>query len=111
MRIIEDVKELVQAYIQDRWTHRDANPYSSSDYNDLYFDCGCTEQHILRDTKYNLIAQPVKFIFECNNGFMTAVRVKGILFQKSIELWSCKADLFWKAQKYMKETVDMIDNG
>tara|TARA_B100000953_G_scaffold285702_1_gene266557 strand:+ start:165 stop:500 length:336 start_codon:yes stop_codon:yes gene_type:complete len=111
MKIIEDVEELIDSYTGDMWFDKETNTYSSSDYKHLYYDCGCGEPHVLRDTEYNLIARPVKFIFECSNGYMTAVRVKGILFQKSIELWSCKADLFWKAQKKMKEIVDMIDHG
>jgi len=109
MEVITNVDDLVDQYIKDMWAHKSGNPYSSSDYNGLTYSCGCGEEHILRDTDYNLIAVPVKFIFECRNGFMTAVRVKGMLFQKSIEMWSCKSDLFFQAQEKMKEILDMIN--
>ena len=81
VEVITEVDDLVEQYIKDMWSHKSGNPYSSSDYKGLTFSCGCGEEHILRDTDYNLIALPVKFIFECRNGFMTAIRVKGIFWK------------------------------
>ena len=64
MKIIKNVDELLLTCAKEMWGDKRVNRYSSSDYKDLHYDCGCGEQHVLRDTEYNFIALPVKFIFE-----------------------------------------------
>ena len=107
MEIINDPEKLLDLYFLDKWKHRDINPYISSDYSNgdkaLTFECGCGEDHILRNTNFYFIATPVKFIFNCNNDYLTAVRVKGLFFQKAISKWSCKKDILSKALELTKK--------
>ena len=44
----------------------------------FYYECGCSETHALRDTPYTHVAPIVNFIFYCENGFMTVVKIKGV---------------------------------
>ena len=44
----------------------------------FYYECGCSETHALRDTPYKHVAPIVNFIFYCENGFITAVKIKGV---------------------------------
>lgn len=107
MKIVNDSKELLDLFILDKWKDRDINPRISSDYSNgdklLTYECGCGEDHFLRDTNFNLIAFPVKFIFHCKNNYLTAVRVKGLFFQKAISKWSCKKDIFHKTLELVKK--------
>ena len=68
-------------------------------YNGIPYECGCGDKHLLEYAVFDLVAPPAKFIFQCENDYLTAVKVKGLFKQKSIELWSCKLDLFSKAFK------------
>jgi len=100
IKIIKNIDELLLTYAKEMWREMRGLDYDYYHINErLHYDCGCGEQHILRDTEYNLITMPMSFIFECNNNYMTAVRVKGSFVQRSIELWSCTSDLFAQAQE------------
>ena len=64
------------------------------DYKNLYYDCGCGEQHILSQTKHVLCAKPVKFFFICDNNICSLVRVKGFFRQTSQTEWYVESDEF-----------------
>ena len=72
-------------------------------YGALYFDCGCGESHILEETHHFLCAIPIKFFFLCDNNVVTLVRVKGMIFQKSVEEWFCDGKLFEEAMEQVEE--------
>lgn len=106
MKVIEEPKELLNLIYQDNWQHRDKNPFVSSDYKSLTYECGCGENHILRDTDFTLIAPIVQFIFHCNNNYLTAVKVKGFFSQKAISKWSCTTDTFDKMEDLRREMIE-----
>lgn len=105
MEVINDPKELLNIAYKDNWQHRDKNPFVSSDYKALTYECGCGEDHILRDTDFTLIAPIVQFIFHCRNDFLTAVNVKGFFSQKAISKWSCTTDVFDKMEELKREMI------
>ena len=109
MDLIDEPKELLKLIYEDGWKHRSSNPYISSDYKTLTYQCGCGEHHILRDTPFTLIAFPVKFIFHCRNDFLTAVRVKGFFTQKAISKWSCTLDVFDAMEEYKRRTLELLN--
>ena len=99
MKIIESVDELKNELAKVGWFPREKNPRVTSNYPRLNYECGCGDKHLLEYAIFDLVAPPAKFIFQCENDYLTAVSVKGIFKQKSIELWSCKLDLYSKAFK------------
>jgi hypothetical protein len=54
---------------------------------------------MLSVTDFIMIGTPVKFVFFCENDYLTGVKVKGFFKQKSIELWTCKKSLYLEAVK------------
>jgi len=108
MEVITQPKELLILINEDGWKDRSANPYVSSDYKSLSYQCGCGENHILRDTSFTLIALPVQFIFHCHNDYLTAVRVKGFFSQQAISKWSCTLDTFDKMEDLRKEVFAIM---
>ena len=59
---------------------------------------------MLRDTNFILIGKPVKFVFNYQNDYLAGVLVKGFFTQKSIELWSCKNEVYLEATKIAEES-------
>ena len=110
MEILENPKELLKRINEDGWKHRSENPYISSNYKNLTYQCGCGEQHVLRDTDFTLIALPVQFIFHCHNNYLTAVRVKGFFSQKAISKWSCTLDVFDRMEDLRREMITEMQN-
>ena len=105
MKAINDPKELLNIAYKDNWQHRNKNPFVSSDYKELTYECGCGEDHILSNTDFTLIAPIVQFIFHCRNDFLTAVKVKGFFSQKAISKWSCTIDVFDKMEDLKREMI------
>ena len=97
MKELTNADDLVYELVSGRWAPKSANPMASSDYPGLTYKCGCGEEHLLSYTKFIMVAAPVKFVFVCDNEYMTGVRVKGMFSQKSIELWTCKNELYLEA--------------
>ena len=105
MEAISDPKELLNIAYKDNWQNRDKNPFVSSDYKSLTYECGCSEEHILRDTDFTLIAPIVQFIFHCRNDYLTAVKVKGFFSQKAISKWSSRVDVFDKMEDLRRDVI------
>ena len=76
----------------------------------FYYECGCLETHALRDTPYKHVAPIVNFIFYCENGFMTAVKIKGVFRLRPIVLWTCKLEVFIEMTEKISEILDSINN-
>ena len=88
MRKIEDE---LKVWTELRIMERELAPKEamSPDYKNLYYDCGCGEQHICSQTEHILCARPVKFFFVCLNDICTLVRIKGIFRQICEPEWCC----------------------
>ena len=104
MKEITNPTDLVKELVSGGWHPKSANPMASSDYKGLTYQCGCGDMHILRDTSFILIGVPVKFVFNCHNDYLTGVQVKGFFTQKSIELWTCKNEVYLEASKIANES-------
>jgi hypothetical protein len=104
MNKITNPDDLVRELVGGGWRPKSANPIASSDYVGLNYKCGCGDHHALRDTSFILIGTPVKFVFNCHNDYLTGVQVKGFFSQKSIELWTCKNQVYLEAAKIAEES-------
>ena len=104
MKKITKVDDLVEELVTGQWHPKSANPIFSSDYPGLHFSCGCGSDHALSFTDFIMIGTPVKFVFFCENDYLTGVRVKGMFRQRAIELWTCKKSLYLKAVKKVNES-------
>ena len=104
MNEITNPDDLVRELVGGGWRPKSANPIASSNYQDLTYKCGCGAHHVLRDTNFILIGMPVKFVFNCQNDYLTGVQVKGFFSQKSIELWTCKNEVYLEAAKIADES-------
>ena len=110
LNCIEDPEELLKIYIKKRWEEPQSS-LISSDYPSLYYKCGCSENHALRDTLYTHVAPLINFIFYCENGFMTAVKIKGVIRLRPIVLWTCSLEVFVVMIQRISEILDSINNG
>lgn len=66
-------------------------------YQGLTFECGCGEAHYVSGADGALplmTSPPVKVLFNCPNGSVTFVHIKGLFRQTAISLWTCDAGLF-----------------
>ena len=97
MNEINNPEELMVELVKGKWFPKSANPAASSDYPGLSYNCGCGSSHLLSYTDFIMVGNPVKFVFFCENDYLTGVRVKGIFRQKSYELWTCKKNLYLEA--------------
>jgi|TARA_B110000114_G_scaffold165605_1_gene186083 hypothetical protein len=97
MNRIDNVDELLEELVTGRWHPKSANPLASSNYPGLSYSCGCGSDHMLSFTDFIMVGNPVKFVFFCDNDYLTGIRVKGIFKQKSYELWTCKKSLYLEA--------------
>ena len=95
MKTINNSEELIIELIEGKWHPKSANPMASSDYQGLTYNCGSS--HLLSYTDFIMVGAPAKFVFFCENDYLTGVRVKGIFKQKSYELWTCKKSLYLEA--------------
>ena len=109
LNCIEDPEELLKIYIKKRWEEPQSS-LISSDYPSLYYKCGCSENHALRDTLYTHVAPLINFIFYCENGFMTAVKIKGVIRLRPIVLWTCSQAVFIVMALNISEILDSIKN-
>ena len=109
LNCIEDPEELLKIYIKKRWEAPQSS-LISSDYPGLYYECGCSENHGLVDTPYTHVAPPVNFIFYCKNGFMTAVKIKGVIRLRPIVLWTSPLGIFITMTEKISEILDSINN-
>ena len=108
MEVIKDEGLLVAELITTNFQER--NRFTSTNYSShVAFDCGCGERHTVNDPTLELIliALPVKFLFECRNKYIAFVHVKGFFKQKANCLWSCKAKLYHKVIKDLKENKNL----
>ena len=97
MNKINNIDELLEELVTDKWHPKSANPIASSNYPGLNYSCGCGSNHTLSITDFLMIGPPAKFVFICDNDYLTGVRVKGIFKQKPYELWTCKKSLYLEA--------------
>ena len=95
MKELTNADDLVYELVSGRWAPN-LLILASSDYPGLTYKCGCGEEHLLSYTKFIMVAAPVKFVFVCDNEYMTGVRVKG-MFSETIELSTCKNELYLEA--------------
>mgnify|MGYP001474096286 CR=1 FL=1 len=65
----------------------------------VVFKCGCGKSHIVNDPSNRVfsVAVPVKFVIDCENGYVTFFQVKGFFKQTVTTFWSTKATVFTKA--------------
>jgi hypothetical protein len=103
MKTIINSEELITELVEGKWHPKSANPMASSDYPGLAYECGCGSSHLLSYTDFIMVGAPVKFVFLCENDYLTGVRVKGIFKQKSYELWTCKKTLYLEAVEKVNE--------
>ena len=103
MKKINSSEELIMELVEGKWSPKSANPAASSDYIGLSYKCGCGSSHLLSYSDFIMIGFPARFVFFCENDYLTAVRVKGIFKQKSYELWTCKKSLYLKAAGKVNE--------
>ena len=102
MRKIEDKSE-VSIELRTMGSELVPKRYMSPDYKNLYYDCGCGEQHICSQTEYILCARPVKFFFLCPNDICTLVKIKGIFRQTCEPEWCCDGDAI---RSVIEEEID-----
>ena len=97
MNKINNIDELLEELVTGKWHPKSANPIASSNYPGLNYSCGCGSNHTLSITDFLMIGPPAKFVFICDNDYLTGVRVKGIFKQNPYELWTCKKSLYLEA--------------
>ena len=76
------------------------NKLTSTKYSDkVVFECGCGKSHKVNDPSNRIfsVAVPVKFVIDCENGYVTFFQVKGFFKQTVTSIWSTKATVFTKA--------------
>ena len=101
MKIIKKKEELIQELAVAKL--QKPNSLTSTKYGDkVVYDCGCkSKQHRINDPSNRVfaIAMPVKFVIECENGFLSFIQVKGFFKQTVNTFWTCKSKLFMDALK------------
>ena len=98
MKILKKADEIISAISEAKL--QSPNKLTSLKYNDnVMFECGCGSHHRVNDTSNRIfaISFPVKFVIDCENGFVTFFQIKGFFKQKVTSFWSVKANDFTKA--------------
>ena len=101
MKVIKNKEELIQELSVAKL--QKPNALTSTKYGDkVVYECGCkSKQHRINDPSNRVfaIAMPVKFVIECENGFICFIQVKGFFKQTVNTFWTCKSTLFIEALK------------
>ena len=98
MQVLKNADEIIKAISEAKL--KPPNKMSSLNYNDkVVFECGCGSYHRVNDpsNKIFAITLPVKFVLECENGYLTFFQIKGFFKQTVTSFWSAKATNFKKA--------------
>lgn len=98
MKLLKSIDEIISAISESKLQAK--NKLTSTKYNDnVVFECGCGSSHRVNDPNNRIfaISFPVKFVMDCENGFVTFFQVKGFFKQKVTSIWTAKATDFTKA--------------
>ena len=69
----------------------------SNNYQNVFYECGCGQMHDVSQSNYDMCAYNIKFFFDCENKYVTFVKIKGFFKMKAVSLWTCKIDVFNEA--------------
>lgn len=98
MKLLKNVDEIIKAISEAKL--QSPNKLTSLKYNDkVVFECGCGTFHRVNDPSNRVfaISFPVKFVMDCENGYVTFFQIKGFFKQTVTSFWSAKATNFTKA--------------
>ena len=98
MKILATVDDAIEAMSTSKL--QAPNKLTSSGYTDkVVFECGCGKSHKVNDPSNRVFATalPVKFVIDCENGFLTFFQVKGFFAISVTSIWSVKSKVFMEA--------------
>ena len=98
MKILKTLEEVILQISKSKL--QPPNKLTSTKYSDkVVFKCGCGKSHKVNDPSNRVfaIAVPVKFVIDCEKGYVTFFQVKGFFKQTVTTIWSTKATVFTKA--------------
>ena len=94
MEKLNTCDEVINAFANEKLMSKEK---FSNNYFGVFYECGCGENHDVNSSIYNMCAFNVKFFFECYNGYVTFVKIKGIFKMRAVELWTCKKEIYYEA--------------
>ena len=100
MKILKTLEEVILQISKSKL--QPPNKLTSTKYSDkVVFKCGCGKSHKVNDPSNRVFATavPVKFVIDCEKGYVTFFQVKGFFKQTVTTIWSTKATVFTKALK------------
>jgi hypothetical protein len=92
MKIITTEEELLEYMDKDK--PMPPHVLVTGGYGNLQYECSCGNSHGVNSVQKIACYRPVKFMFKCNEGFYTLVRIKGIFSQTAVSEWGCDGFLF-----------------
>jgi hypothetical protein len=96
--ILIESESMLEREISDIKKVLPASHLNLQGYGGLAFQCGCKEAHLVNGmdgAKPLFTTLPVKVLFNCPNGYVAFVHIKGLFSQKAVSIWSCKEELFF----------------
>ena len=98
MKKLKTVEEVLEEIAKIKL--QSPNKLTSTKYPDkVVFECGCGKSHKVNDPSNRIfsVALPVKFVIDCENGYVTFFQVKGFFKSTTTTFWSTKAAVFTEA--------------
>ena len=98
MKILKTLEEVILQISKSKL--QPPNKLTSTKYSDkVVFKCGCGKSHKVNDPSNRVFATavPVKFVIDCEKGYVTFFQVKGFFKQTVTTIWSARATVFTKA--------------